>query len=208
MNSEQRKYNIKSMLKRGDLKLLAKKLDMSYSYLSQAFSPSSKFNFTRELAQKVEQAMGWQKGILDSSRTSLVKPNPGGLQLLALRGRAAKLASFLPNLRVELNQPIRLATIEKMIDIVVYNPDGSIFIIADQSQDYQNPHNVEQLILSIVMTGAAYGVIFNTVSGYGEMPNEHEFDAAEKRSQWFQVLNGKVVESSYGPEGIFDAVGI
>lgn len=196
------------MLKRGDLKLLAKKLDMSYSYLSQAFSPSSKFNFTRELAQKVEQAMGWQSGILESSRTSLVKPNPGGLHLLALRGRAAKLASFLPKLRVELHQPIRLATIEKMIDIVVYNPDGSIFIIADQSQDYQNPQNVEQLILSLVMTGATYGVIFNAVSGYGEMPNDHVFDVTEKRSQWFQVMDGKVIETTYGPNGLFEAVGL
>ncbi|WP_339778020.1 hypothetical protein [uncultured Methylophaga sp.] len=208
MNSEHRKHKIKSMLKRGDLKLLADKLDMSYSYLSQAFSPASKFNFTEELARKVEQSMGWQVGILDALGTSTLKPKAGGLHLLALRGRAAKLSSFFPKLRVELNQSVKLAGIEKNIDIVVYNHDSSILLVAEQSQDYENSQNLEQLILIMAISGAQYGVVFSADSGFGEMADDNVFDVEEKRSKWFQFKNGKVTETAYGPKRIFEGVGV
>lgn len=208
MSSKQRKRNIKSLLKRGDLKMIAERLEMSYSYLSQAFSPSSSFNFTSELARKVENVMGWQDNCLDISNMPAKKPRIQGVNMMALSGRAAKLANFFPEKKVLLHQVVKLASMEKKLNIVVYDPDSSIFMIADQSDDYENPDNVERLILKMAITGAHYGVIFSADSGVNEAQEDTAFHYADCRSRWFHTLEGKVVEAAYGPEGIFEEVGI
>ena len=127
--------------------MIAEKLEMSYSYLSQAFSPASTFNFTSELARKVEHAMGWHNNCLDVSNMPAQKPRTGGLHMLALRGRAAKLASYFPKQQVLLDQKVQLGNVEKTSDIIIFNPDNSVLLVAEQSDDYENPNNIEQLIL-------------------------------------------------------------
>lgn len=208
MNSEQRKQNIKSLLRRGDLKAIAEKLEMSYSYLSQAFSSASTFNFTSELARKVEHAMGWHESCLDVSNMPIQKPRSGGLHMLALRGRAAKLASFFPERRVLLDQKVQVGNVEKILDIIIYNPDNSTFLVAEQSDDYVNPNNIEQLILMMAISGAQYGVIFSADSGVGEAIDGTAFNYGDCRSRWFQAKDGKVVEIARGPKGIFEELGI
>lgn len=208
MNSEQRKRNIKLLLKRGDLKVIAEKLKMSYSYLSQAFSPSSSFNFTSELARKVENAMGWQVNCLESKSISAEQESTIGLHMLVLMGRATKLANCFPEKRVLLHQKVEIANLEKHIDIVIFNVDGSVFMVAEQSNDYKNPYDIEQLIVSMAISGAQYGVIFNLNSGVGNEGSEARFNQNDCRSRWFEAKGGKVVETASGPEGVFEEVGI
>lgn len=207
MSSDQRKQNIKSLLNRGDLKLIARKLEMSYSYLSQAFSPTSSFNFTSELARKVENAMGWQENCLDSKNISAEQGSTIGLHMLVLMGRATKLASCFPEKRLLLHQKIEIANLQKHLDILIFNTDGSVFMVAEQSLDYKNPYDIEQLIVSMAISGAQYGVIFNLNSGVGK-EGETSFTYKNCQSRWFEYKDGKVIEANSGPAGVFEEVGI
>lgn len=181
---------------------------MSYSYLSQAFSPASTFNFTSELARKVENAMGWQANCLDSSNISAQQESTTGLHMLVLRGRAAKLAGCFPEKRLLLHQKVEFANLEKNLDIVIYNTDDSVFLVAEQSLDYENPYDIEQLIITMAISGAQYGVIFNLNSGVGKKDFDSGFDSKNRRSRWFESKGGKIIEATSGPEGVFEEVGI
>lgn len=208
MNSKQRKRNIKLLLKRGDLKTIAEKLEMSYSYLSQAFSPSSSFNFTSELARKVENVMGWQNNCIDfSSILPMEEENPAVVQMLTLKGRAAWLARCFPEKRLLLYQKVKIANLEINLDILIYNTDDSVFLVAEQSLDYENSYGIEQIIMSMAISGAQYGVIFNMNSGVGGK-DDGGFDHENCRSRWFEYKNGKVIEAASGPERVFEEVGI
>lgn len=208
MSSEQRKKAIQSLLRRGQLKQLSVDLNMSYSYLSQAFSTSTSTPFSAVLARKVEKSLGLNEGQLDDSEQLVVqRSNSRGLLALALRGRVADLSKAYPNKRITLNEVLTVGGIAKRVDLLVFNEDDSIFLIAEQSKEYDKGP-AEQLIMLMAISGAEYGVIFAPDSGVNNNENEFGFSKDQKRSRWYQSQKGKIVEITEGPGDIFNSVGI
>ena len=209
MNSEQRKYAIQGLLKRGQLKQLATDLNMSYSYLSQAFSTTTAINFTAELARKVEQALGLYEGQLDQSEcVGVRKINPLGLFVVALIGREAQLSSFFPEKRVVKNDTITFDGEDKDIDLVVYNEDDSIYLLAEQSQHYDAFGAADQLIMLMAVSGAEYGVVFAPDSGVNLDSGDNSFSRDQTKSRWYKSVEGKVIRIAEGPNSIFYKIGI
>jgi len=209
MSSEQRKEAIQGILRRGQLKQLATDLNMSYSYLSQAFSPATAINFTAELARKVEQSLGLSKGQLDHGEpVSVRKTNPIGLLAIALIGREAQLSSLFSNKRVEKNATVAFDGEIKRVDLIVYNKDESVFLIAEQSNHFDAFGAADQLIMLMAISGSEYGVIFAPDSGAGNDDNDYAFSLDHKKSRWYQAENGKIISIDSGPEDIFNQIGI
>jgi len=209
MNSEQRKRTIQAILKRGQLKQLSSDLKMSYSYLSQAFSPATAINFTSELARKVEKSLGIAEGQLDQGEQLRVqKRNPIGLLAVALIGREAQLSNLYPDKRVEKNATVAFDDEIKRVDLIVYNKDGSVFLIAEQSSQFDAHGGADQLIMLMAISGAEYGVVFAPDSGANSEDNEYGFSLDYKKSRWYQAKNGKIIPINEGPDGIFDKIGI
>jgi AraC-like DNA-binding protein len=209
MSSQQRKISIQAILRHGQLKQLSKDLDMSYSYLSQAFSPGTAINFTPELALKVEKALGLTEGQLDQGEsTGVVQNIPRGLLALALEGRAAQLQKHFEDKRVESNVELVIGDIKKYANLIIYNHDDSVYMIAEQNKDYMAVHMREHLIMLMAISGAEYGVAFTPSSGVNEDENEYGYSRAYQRSIWYQHQDGKIINVESGPEGLFEKTGI
>jgi len=209
MSSLHRKQVIQTLLKRGQLKQLSSELSMSYSYLSQVFSPAIDISFTAGLARKVEQALGLVEGQLDQGEIAVTpQKNPKGLLALVLRGRAVELKSYFTDKRVEIHELIEIGNTSKHADLVVYNQDDSIFMIAEQSKDYNSDNKMDQLIMLMAISGAEYGVVFAPDSGVNDDSSDYNFSIQHQRSSWYQSKNGKIVKSDSGPNGLYNHVGI
>lgn len=209
MSSMQRKHAIQSIIRRGQLKQLALDLNMSYSYLSQAFSPATSMNFTNALARKVENALGLAEGRLEQGDLVTVqKDRPRGLLDIALKYRATQFTAFFPDKRVQTNVMLKLGNTEHRAHLVVYNEDGSVFMIAMQSQQYSEAHVNTQLIMLMAISGAHYGVVFSAGSGTDQDENIPGYSPDHKRSQWYQYVQGKITPITYGPDNIFEYMGI
>lgn len=209
MGSQQRKQAIQALLKRGQLKKLATELGMSYSYLSQVFSPETSIRFTNELARKVEKELGLITGHLDNTTesTSSLK-NPQGLAALALRGRAASIQAHYQEQRIKTHVAIKVGELSNHADLVIYNKDDSLFLIAEQSNDYTFPHKAEQLIMLMAITGAQYGAVFAPDSGLDPYTDKVDYVTEQKRSVWYQSKDGKIINTDTGPEGFYACAGI
>lgn len=224
MSSMQRKQAIQSIIRRGQLKQLAIDLNMSYSYLSQAFSPSTTINFTDELARKVEKTLGLEQGRLEQGdqfiaqisnpqvlRSQVVRTQglvSRGLLAQALRGRAADFITHFPKKRVETNVIMELGKVENHADLIVYNNDGSVFMIAEQSNQYNANNIATKLIMLMAISGSEYGVVFEPDSGINVNNNEPGFSRDHKRSEWYQYKQGRIIPIENGPGNIFEAAGI
>tara|TARA_R110001606_G_scaffold264825_5_gene413795 strand:- start:183787 stop:184005 length:219 start_codon:yes stop_codon:yes gene_type:complete len=66
MRYPQRKQAIQSIIRREQLKQLTIDVNLSYSYLSRAFSPTTSMSFTEKLAPIVEKALGIEEGRLET----------------------------------------------------------------------------------------------------------------------------------------------
>lgn len=208
MSSQHRKQAIHSILKHGQLKQLASDLKMSYSYLSQAFSLTTSISFNADLARKVEQALGLPSGELDLGEQQLgQKSGSPGLLALALRGRAAELAHHYPDKRIELNATITVADRVKQVDLILYNTDGRVFLIAEQSTQFEDDNKAEQVIMLMAIAGAQFGVVFAPDSGIDDSEEHYAFAREHKRSRWYQSQHGKIVPIEEGPDKVFNAVG-
>ena len=212
MNSTIRKQAIQSILKRGQLKMIAKELKMSYSYLSQAFSPSTSISFTSDLARKVEALLGIEKNILDSGEQKLApKPTPHsrGFLHLALQGRASLLRSAYPDKCVEVSKDIEVSGMKMIADLIICNEDGSIFMLGKQSESdpFNKQDAVENIIMFMALLGAQHGAIFAPDSGLGDQISPL-FSASQKRSQWYASDNGKIIEHPEGLDPFFRVAGL
>ena len=202
MSSQQRKQAIQTLLKRGQLKKLAVELNMSYSYLSQVFSPATAITFTSKLARRVEKALGLIDGQLDKDQQTVsFQKSPNGLLALVLRGRAATIQEQLIEQRVETSVAIKIGEICNHADLVIYNKDNSIFLVAEQSKDYDSTHKSEQLIMLMAITGARYGVAFAPDSGLSTDDDDLKYLTEHKRSVWYESKDGKIISTAVGPEG-------
>jgi len=211
MDSQTRKKNIRAHLQRGDLKRLSEELEMSYSYLSQAFSPGSKFTFTDELARKVEQCMGWTSGELDKSAEVEINTSRGVLFEMAIKYRASLFEKVYPDKTIKNPYLINSGGIEKRIDIAIKNNDGSFFAVGQQcrDQDYLSDKEAENLMLVMAMSGAEYGFLFSPSSGVDSTwQGENRYFEEKRESRWFKNTTGKIVEIGSGPDNVFEHLGI
>jgi AraC-like DNA-binding protein len=209
MSSQQRKQAVHSILKHGQLKQLASDLKMSYSYLSQAFSLTTSISFNADLARKVEQALGLTSGQLDLGEHSVGQNlASSGLFALALRGRAAELVHHYPDKRIELNATITVACRVKHADLIIYNNDGTAFLIAEQTNEFEDDDKTEQLIMLMAIAGAQFGVVFAADSGIDANERQYVFTREAKRSRWYQSQHGKIASIEEGPDKIFSVAGI
>jgi len=212
MDSAIRKQAIQSLIRRGQLKQLSEKLDMSYSYLSQAFSPGSAIRFTSELARKVEHELGLEPQFLDQGEQPLVqKQSSIALQALVLRSRAIDLKNYLTGKRVELGVTVNMAGVSKQADLAVYNPDDSIYIIAEQCDNFDTKPAADKIILLMALSGAEYGVLFAPESGVNSNSLkmvDFDFSDEHRLSRWYQLKGGQINEITMGPNGLYQKVGI
>lgn len=213
MSSQQRKVAIQALLRRGQLKQLSIDLDMSYSYLSQAFSPATAINFTDELARRVEHALGLAQGQLDQGESAaVVKPQlPREISALLLDGSAARFQKHLADKRVETRVELGIDGIKKSANLVIYNHDDSIYMIAmihELNKNDTSLEMIEQLIMLMAITGAEYGVKYDIGSGVNQHENEYGYSRDHQRSNWYQSLNGKIIRVKDGPDGFFENTGI
>lgn len=211
MDSQTRKNNIRARLQRGDLKRLSEELEMSYSYLSQAFSPGSKFNFTDELARKVEQCMGWTSGALDTSEKTEIDSSRGILFEMAIKYRASLFEKAYPGKIIKTPYLINSGGIEKRVDIAIVNNDESVFAVGQQCRDkgYLSDKEAENLMLVMAMSGAKYGFLFAPSSGVDSTwQGDNRYFEEKRQSRWFKNTAGKIVEIDSGPDNVFEHVGI
>jgi len=209
MESQRRKENIRARLKRGDLKKLSEELDMSYSYLSQAFSPGSKFTFTDELARKVEEKMGWPDGALDEGQESHPSESINPMLIMANKFRAKELALFYGSKIIRAPYTVTTGYLTKTADIAIHNDEMTAYAIGKQCQQINNEESVEELVVLMAMTGALYGFLYSPSSGIDPAKQDTNRYFDEKReSRWFKYSAGKVVEIKKGPDNVFEHVGI
>lgn len=213
MSSQKRKVAIQALLRRGQLKQLSIDLDMSYSYLSQAFSPSTAINFTDELARKVEKALGLEQGQLDQGVSIAVvkSPLPREISALLLDGSAARFQKHLADKRVETSVDLEIDGIKKAANLVIYNHDDSIYMIAmidELSKKDSSLELIEYLILLMAISGAEYGVKYGIGSGVNQHENEYGYSRDHQSSYWYRALNGKIIRVKDGPDGFFENTGI
>lgn len=212
MSSQQRKLAIQALLRRGQLKQLSEKLNMSYSYLSQAFSPGTAISFTADLARKVEHALALEEGQLDQGNNAVIQKHPPtALQALVLRTRAIDLKNYLNDKRVELEVQVEMAGVTKSADLGVYNQNNSVYIIAEQCDNYDSKSAADKIILLMALSGAEYGVLFAPESGVDQdslKMVDFTFPPEHRLSKWYQSENGKISEVATGPRGLYEHVGI
>ena len=209
MDSQTRKKNIRTRLKRGDLKKLSEDLNMSYSYLSQAFSPGSNFTFTEELARKVEVEMGWEPGYLDHGMDKEPKDKHDSLFQLAIKYRAGEFAKLYPKKKVDVAQRVEALSIKRKADIVIKNANDSVYAVGLQSDQTDNEELTAQIIMLMAMTGAEYGFIYGPSSGVDPYnQNDNGYFREKRDSRWFAFQSNKVIEIESGPDDVFTAVGI
>lgn len=209
MDSQTRKKNIRARLQRGDLKRLSEELDMSYSYLSQAFSPGSKFNFTDELARKVEENMGWSAGSLDEGPEVHPSEAINPMLIAANQLRAREFALFYGLYTVRAPYKVKTEYLTKTADIAIHDDDLVAFAIGKQSEDITDEASVADLVLMMAMSGAQYGFLYAPSSGIDPAwQDAHRYFDEKRESRWFKNSAGKIIEIESGPDDVFEHVGI
>ncbi len=104
-----------------------------------------------------------------------------------------------------------MAGVRKQADLGVYNQDGSVYIIAEQCDNYDGRLAADKIILLMALSGARYGVLFAPESGVAQRSLkmvDFEFSPDNRLSKWYQSQNGKISEVTTGPDGLYEHVGI
>jgi len=209
MDSKKRKENIRARLKRGDLIKLSEKLDMSYSYLSQVFSPGGKFTFTDQLARKVEKKMGWSEGTLDEGLEKHPSESINPMLIIANKLRAREFALFFGSKTIRAPYKIKTEYLSKTADIAIHDDDLTVYAIGKQCEEISNQDCLTDLVVMMAMTGATYGFIYSPSSGIDPAwEDSHRYFDEKRESRWFENSSGQVVEIESGPDDVFENVGI
>lgn len=89
------------------------------------------------------------------------------------------------------------------------NEDGSVFAVGLQCDDHNHVGLAEDTILMMAISGAKYGFVYANDSGMDpSLEGTIEYYPEHKQSRWFESVDGKVIQISYGPDNVYEAVGI
>lgn len=101
---------------------------------------------------------------------------------------------------------LEMAGVMKSAVLDVYNQDNSIYIIAEQGDNYDSKSAIDKIILLMVLSGAEYGVLFSPESGAkpnGFKIDDFEFLLEHRLSKWYQLKDGIISDVATGPEGLY-----
>lgn len=104
-----------------------------------------------------------------------------------------------------------MAGVRKQADLGVYNQDGSVYIIAEQCDNYDTKPAADKIILLMALSGAKYEVLFAPESGVAQRSLkmvDFVFSHENRLSKWYHSQNGKIIEVATEPQGLYEHVGI
>ena len=195
-----RRENIKTHLKRGDLKVLAEKLGKKPNYLSQLFSFNSKRALSKKLARAIEEALNLEPGTLDRepSRVSFEEQMRDEEESARKELLHAKKSNTVSELAFELLQ----LKLKNMLSDAIFTIDAQVefndqtYVVRLLIQDVDMKARVcvettrsmgglnfmaaeTSLLRNIAITGAEYGLLATETEG-------------QLVERWYQSSDGKV----------------
>jgi transcriptional regulator with XRE-family HTH domain len=206
--SEIRRQNLKTHLKRGDLKLLAEKLGKNANYLSQLFSFKSKRSISNKLARTIEKTLNMKDGLLDCNpevvsfeaelkaeefrvEQELHKVRKSNeLSEMALELLQVRLKKILPDAILTMDAHVVFNKHTYTIKILLKNTAGKALLCVETSRSQGGLSKLlseQSLVMNMSITGAEYGLLAIETNG-------------QLIEKWYQSIAGKVSLINEKPE--------
>lgn len=198
--SDIRRQNLKTHLKRGDLKLLAEKLGKNANYLSQLFSYKSKRSISNNLARTIEETLDMKPGLLDSNpefvsfeielKTEEFRVEQEFLKVrklnelsdMALELLLVRLRKILPTATLTIDAHVVFNEHTHIIRMLLKDPSDKALLCVETSRSHRGLSKLlseNSLVMNMSITGAQHGLIAIETDG-------------QLIEKWYQSKDGKI----------------